>query len=1045
MPKPKLRTIAFLFASACASMHGLASTQQKEHISPLMEPWTYHADWSSGFSGWMSFPLSQDIGYDPSIYIEKEGNREVLFHKFTSHGELQPQFGMIRPLNFEAGPQSRIELQYRLRLAVKMSGLKLTLAGTDGHKYTASLPSEEGEHKVIVTGAALHLSGPTQIEAIVLSGRLQHPEVDSESRWILQGFVLRAKRPKNVQILLPHLVQDSDGSQVAKESVAVGSPLPMELASSAAAEILVFDAAGASATKQTSTAGTREISLTLGPNAKPGLWRAEVTQSGARTAFRFLVLGNLPSHGHLLLSQKRLDQLSQDAQYAGLRQEIRRRAQSQSLKISFNASAGNNIALMPSGPGISPAMAGQLQPYVELVEEYANTAAYASLDYRLNRDKTSLESARRALLAMAQWPMWVPPRFQSHGLSTYYEVGVIAQRVAFAYDMIADQLSPEEKDHVAATLWKNAIEPVVKEYFLSNRNPIAASNWMANSVGGALAAAIAVAGDTPDWNKREAPAIAQLEFAFEQLMQGLFPGDGSEMEPTGYENFAMQGVSWGMSALSTLQIRPQGADRMMAGFWWPYYDTVMPGMQLDTGDFDGHLNGLSGFAWGAEHGNDPALRFFYEKGTKLDLSQGATAGQNGHLLEELLGPIDLVCCSGAAGSFDLPPPSRIFPGRGSAVLRSGWENGSTVISLRAGPWFNHEHHDEGSFQVAAFGEKLIDEAGYASYYTDPHFVDYFTQAAGHNTLLIDGDPFSQSALTAKYWAAQDHPSFVGSLLATSFDYLSTDLTTAYDGRLQSYKRDFVFLKPDILIIHDRVAALQPHRFSWLLHTPVGSHLKADIGSAYIRTGHAVASVTAAGANNLWTTQDTPISIAVFKNLDKQHIDIPQELVLTSPQQSISEFIVGMKFKSGTTSKPQLESWTQDAGEGLRAVEGQPSAVVFRTGNGALRIADWSTDGSIFASHGAGDSLNWMAIGAEYVKSGDQNVFRSSVSTDVEWSKSPSGISLVLHTSSAGDIAILVASAPASVDVDGLRIVTTYDHHLLSLHQLAKGEHHVVIH
>src|SRR5207249_969392 len=162
----------------------------------------------------------------------------------------------------------------------------------------------------------------------------------------------------------------------------------------------------------------------------------------------------------------------------------------------------------------------------------------------------------------------------------------------------------------------------------SNRNPIAASNWMANSVGGALAAAVATAGDTPGWSDREAPAIAQLELAFEELMQGLFPGDGSEAEPTGYENFAMQGISWGMTALSAMQMEPQGTDRMMAGFWWPYYDTVMPGTQLDTGDFDGHLKGLSGFAWGAEHGDNPVLRSLYEKGTKLDLSQGATAGQN---------------------------------------------------------------------------------------------------------------------------------------------------------------------------------------------------------------------------------------------------------------------------------------------------------------------------------------------------------------------------------------------------------------------------------
>ena len=84
MLKLTLRAVTLLFASAYAAM-GAAATQG--HTAPAMQPWTYHADWSGGYSGWMSFPLAQDVGYDPSIYVEKEGGRSVLFHKFTAHGE----------------------------------------------------------------------------------------------------------------------------------------------------------------------------------------------------------------------------------------------------------------------------------------------------------------------------------------------------------------------------------------------------------------------------------------------------------------------------------------------------------------------------------------------------------------------------------------------------------------------------------------------------------------------------------------------------------------------------------------------------------------------------------------------------------------------------------------------------------------------------------------------------------------------------------------------------------------------------------------------
>ena len=198
-----------------------------------------------------------------------------------------------------------------------------------------------------------------------------------------------------------------------------------------------------------------------------------------------------------------------------------------------------------------------------------------------------------------------------------------------------------EKQNTADAFWKLVIHPTVEEYFSYNRDPIAASNWMANSVGGAIEAAVAVAGDTPGWREREAPALAKLQFAYQELLQGLFAGDGSESEPYGYENFAMQGMSWGMSSLNALGIHPAGAERMVNGFWWPYYVTVRQGLQLDTGDFNGHLTGLPGFAQGAATSGIPELRALYDTGTNLDLTQGVETGHNGHLLEERLGPIDL--------------------------------------------------------------------------------------------------------------------------------------------------------------------------------------------------------------------------------------------------------------------------------------------------------------------------------------------------------------------------------------------------------------------
>ncbi len=1021
---------------------GLGSAAQTRQVeNPRMAPWTYRADWSGGFSGWMSYPLAQDVGYDPSLYTIPQGSGTVLFHKLDAHGQKQAWFGFVRPLTFSAGPAASVEMRYRLKAAGEFSNVRLTLVGADGHKYTAALPSANGERSIHITGAELGLKSPTKIEAVILQGRLRNPLKGSESQWVLEEFALRATRPKQVALVAPQMevaVDGASGTSVSREVLQAGAPLRVELESDGPASIALYDPAGGRVKDVPLRSGEKSAEVSLGADPQPGLWRAEVTQGDAKTGFRFLVLGAMPAHGHLLLPEQRLEELSHDARYAEVRRDIHERARSLAAKIDFSAEAGDNIEAMPSGQGIGPAYAGQLTPYLLMVEAYANSVAYNALDYRLNGDHDALDAAQRALLAVARWKTWSPERFREHGMNTYYEVGCIAQRLAFGYDLIADQLSPQERATVEESFWKQAIEPVVREYVLYNRNPIGASNWMANSVGGALAAAVATAGDSPEWNRREAPAIAELEYAFEEALRGLFPGDGSEAEPAGYENFAMQGISWGMSSLADLGIQPKGAQTMLDGFWWPYYATVKPGTQLDTGDFDGHLKGLSGLAWGAEHAGIPALRSFYQAGTNLDLTHDAAADQNGHHLEELLGPLDLACCSEPAKTFDAPPPSRIFAKRGSAVLRSGWGPDATVISLRVGPWFNHEHHDEGSFQVAAFGQTLVNEAGYAAYYTDPHYQDYFTQAAGHNTLLIDGDAFSQQAFHGRYWPGFTHPHFSASLLGAGFDYLDADLTSAYDGQLQSYTREYVFLKPDILVVHDHVRSAEPHQFSWLLHTSGDAKVETSGADASIQLGAASASLTAEGPNATWTTATMPISILRFKSLDGARIDAPKELRLDSARGRSADFLVGVKLGKQSNADG-LKPFTTAAGEGLQSADGQ-AAVVFRTGAGPLQLSGVKTDGSVLAEDGPG----WMAVGATSVERDGREVFHASAPVSVEGESAASGMNLTLHTPAGARVEIASVDRPHSVELDGKAITPIYKDGKLGLAALAAGEHHVKI-
>lgn len=1051
-----MRTLALaIFAglfTAPFSAPAAAQTGREVRIAQP-SPWAFRADWSGGFCGWMSFPLAQDVGYDPSLYVDRQGAHSVLVHNFVPHGERKAWFGLIRPLHFLAGPKSVVEISYDLKIAGALKDLHIILAAADGRQYSAALPSRNGTHNVRILAAELGLSKRVLGQAIVLQGFIDNPPPGIESQWLLKGFVLHAERPNQVALSSPKLESSVDGAWVAREIVRAGSRLQIKIKSqSYPTQASVYDGAGKLITTVASRSGERQITAPVPAGATPGLWRCKVTQPGAETEFRFFVLGTIPEHPRLLLSNARLDRLRRDDRYAQLRREIHSRAQTLASTITYNQAAGDNIELMPMGRGIEPATQGELKPYFQLVENYSNAVAYNALDYRLNGNAEALNSARRALLTMARWVTWVPRRFSSHGLKTYYEVGVMTQRLAFGYDLIASELSVEEKRSLEQAFWKQAIAPVVEEYFLFNRDPIGASNWMANSLGGALAAAIAVAGDVPEWDLREGPAMAELQYAFEQLLEGLFPGDGSEAEPLGYENFAMQGISWAMSSLDALHVTPAGADQMIQGFWWPYYASVRPGMQLDTGDFNGHQNKLPGFAWTAEHAGIPELRALYDSAAQVDLSRGASVGENGHLLEEMPGPLDLACCSEAAPSFPTPAPSRVFPKRGSAVLRSGWQPDATVISLRAGPWFNHEHHDQGSFQVAAFGQKLIDEAGYASYYTDPRYPDYFTQAAGHNALLIDGDPFSQTAFNGRCWAAFSHPRFSSELLTRGFDYLNLDLTTAYAGSLKSYHREFFFVKPNILVVRDTVIAPQAHVFSWLLHAPPGSNLTAGRGNALIASHKASAGLVALGENSQWAPSITPLQVTLFDDLDRGRLESRRELLLNSSKRSQTQFLVGMNFAPSAAEAGKMESWSEASGEGLRTTNGQDFSATFRSRPGWLVNSGLSTDGSALLkignlhqpSQSRGPS-GWAALGATVVRQGGRVLFRASTPVDVSADEVDSGIELTLHSDAVAAVSVFRSVAASQVEIDDHSVPIRYEQSMIQLPSLSPGEHHVSIH
>lgn len=207
-----------------------------------------------------------------------------------------------------------------------------------------------------------------------------------------------------------------------------------------------------------------------------------------------------------------------------------------------------------------------------------------------------------------------------------------------------------------------------------------------------------------------------------------------------------------------------------------------------------------------------------------------------------------------------------------AVLRSGWRADDTLVSFRVGRHGGgHNHFDHNSFTIFRGGPLAVD-SGWVDY-ADRSRIEYSIRTLAHNAILVrdprekfwhgrhaaptqnDGgqrlttnsyNPPNPHTGTPHAVLTEDrrrrlHDEFdMGELLAhrfeSDFDYVAGDATRAYTypwsgqgtnpaRRVEECVRQLVFLKPDLIVVFDRIEQSRADlQATWLLHTlnePVG--------------------------------------------------------------------------------------------------------------------------------------------------------------------------------------------------------------------------------
>jgi hypothetical protein len=193
-------------------------------------------------------------------------------------------------------------------------------------------------------------------------------------------------------------------------------------------------------------------------------------------------------------------------------------------------------------------------------------------------------------------------------------------------------------------------------------------------------------------------------------------------------------------------------------------------------------------------------------------------------------------------------PTGLRLGKGTSehiVLRSGWDENSTLITILGGDHFtDHQHFDKGQFLIYHRGGLAVDSGTYDGMYRPgEHPNEYAQRTLAHNCLLIH-DPDQalpkgyandggQSVIRGKQhhedwreYVAHRRDEGLDSADVLSFDhvdkdysYVRIDLARAYGEKLHSYERQFVYLPgSDLLLVYDRLEAKRPgFDQRWLLH------------------------------------------------------------------------------------------------------------------------------------------------------------------------------------------------------------------------------------
>jgi hypothetical protein len=160
------------------------------------------------------------------------------------------------------------------------------------------------------------------------------------------------------------------------------------------------------------------------------------------------------------------------------------------------------------------------------------------------------------------------------------------------------------------------------------------------------------------------------------------------------------------------------------------------------------------------------------------------------------------------------PGVSILAHSGYGMLRDekATEDGGTLLAVKTGESWNHNHLDTGTFVLVSGGREWIMDSGYCVY-SKPLYNAYYRQSVAHNVVLLDGEgqPPDMIEFGTKFEGRL--PAYLD---APDYRYLLADCTGPYMHLYHRFYRHFLLLDGYLILVDD-LFANREGSFQWLLH------------------------------------------------------------------------------------------------------------------------------------------------------------------------------------------------------------------------------------